>query len=95
MNSNVSQTPQHIIDIFDSKIHKRDTRNRNQLVLPITQKSRTQAAFLFQGIVERNYLSDEIKCKNFTRLLLKKFRNITSLTTEFSILFFINDDNTF
>ena len=34
------------------------TRNRNKLVLPITQKSHTQAAFLFQGIAEWNALSN-------------------------------------
>ena len=45
MNSNVSPYM-----ILHSEIHNHATRNRNKLVLPVTRKSHTQAAFLFQGI---------------------------------------------
>ena len=69
MNSNVSPYM-----ILHSEIHNHDTRNRNKLVLPLTRKSHTQAAFLFQGIVEWNNLSDEIKCTNSSKLLRRKLR---------------------
>ena len=69
MNSNVSPYM-----LLHSEIHDHDTRNRNKLILPIAQKSHTQAAFLFQGIVEWNALPEEIKCTNSTRLLRKKLR---------------------
>jgi len=52
------------------------------------RKSHSQAAFLFQGIVEWNALSDEIKCTNSTRLLRKKLRKHYLANYKVSIFIF-------
>ena len=42
-------------------IHSHDTRNRNDLILPRYNKTRTQSSWMYRGILEWNSLPEEIK----------------------------------
>ena len=50
--------------VSHTEIHEYNTRNRNQLILPVTRKSHTQARFLFQGIKEWNNLTKDMESTN-------------------------------
>ena len=64
-----TESPNHPVPYY----HIDNTRNRNQLVLPLTRKSDTQAVFLFRGIKEWNNLTEDILTYS-SRLLKRKLR---------------------
>ena len=65
-NKNISGSFVHHRDV-----HIHETRNRDDLVLPRTRKSRTQQGFLSRGIKIWNTLTDDIRNSNTA----KQFRN--------------------
>ena len=69
-NANVSDALVH-----HRSIHDHNTRNRDQLVLPRNQKSRTQKGFLFRGIKEWNNINQEIKNSNNVRAFRRNVKN--------------------
>ena len=69
-NANVSDALVH-----HRSIHDHNTRNRDQLVLPRNQKSRTQKGFLFRGIKEWNNINQEIKNSKNVRAFRRNVKN--------------------
>ena len=61
--------------ICHSDIHVYDTRNRDQLVLPRSRKSRTQKGFLIRGIKIWNELSIELKSLRTLKLFKMNIKN--------------------
>ena len=50
-----------------SEIHSHNTRNRENLILPRSRKSRTQKGFLIRGIKVWNNLSNDVKSSRTVR----------------------------